>query len=271
MSKNISDIIVITDLDNTLLTAKGGIPLYNVDMIEKFQRLGGKFTVATGRNVEAVKVLLSQISLNAPAITYNGGVLYDYRHNRILSKKILPESAKEVLKTVMHYFPKVGCEVMADNFRTYLINANDYTYNHLTDEKLSYVVTDIDSVKNGWIKILFADRQQNLLKMRDFCKTLKCDDLDFIMTADTYFEIMPKGVSKGAALYDLCKRCGIPKNNTIVVGDYYNDIEILQNAGLSVCVANAPDEIKNICQIVVPSCTDGGVGHLLAQLIENFS
>ena len=70
---------------------------------------------------------------------------------------------------------------------------------------------------------------------------------------------------------NIVERSQIDCMTSITTIYYYNDIEILQNAGLSVCVANAPDEIKNICQIVVPSCTDGGVGHLLAQLIENFS
>ena len=37
MKKNLKDILVITDLDNTLLTAKEGIPTYNIEMIEKFQ------------------------------------------------------------------------------------------------------------------------------------------------------------------------------------------------------------------------------------------
>ena len=79
MGKKISDILVITDLDNTLLTAKEGIPDYNIEMINKFQKLGGKFTVATGRSVESVSRYLGQISFNAPAITYNGGVIYDYQ------------------------------------------------------------------------------------------------------------------------------------------------------------------------------------------------
>ena len=54
MAKKINDLLVISDLDNTLLTAKEGIPEYNIQMIKQFQQLGGKFTVATGRSVESV-------------------------------------------------------------------------------------------------------------------------------------------------------------------------------------------------------------------------
>ena len=91
------------------------------------------------------------------------------------------------------------------------------------------------------------------------------------MTNTMYFEIMPKGISKGKALDNLCRLMDLSKENTIVIGDYYNDLEILKNAGLSVCVDNAPDDVKKICRLVVPSCTDGGAGYLLAQIIDSYN
>ncbi len=271
MSKKISDILVISDLDNTLLTAKRGIPEYNIEMINKFQSLGGKFTVATGRTVEAVSRFLGQINFNAPAITYNGGIIYDFRQNRTLFRATLPDSAKDILDIILVRFPDVGCEVMCDNFRIYLIRENEYTYWHLTDEKLSYVDAELENLSNKWIKVLFAAENSKLLQMKEFCEGLKREDIEFVMTNDVYFEMMPKNITKGKALHTLCQITDIPVSNTIAVGDYYNDIEILQNAGLSVCVDNAPDEIKKICQITVPSCLDGGVGHLLAQIIDLFN
>lgn len=268
MSKKINEILVISDLDNTLLTAKQGIPDYNIEMIKKFQSMGGMFTVATGRTVEAVSRFLNQLTFNAPAITYNGGIIYDFEHSKTMFRSTLPDSAKDVLKKILDKFPDVGCEVMCDNFRIYLVHENEYTYWHLTDEKLSYVDCELDDITNKWIKVLFADKNEKLLEMKAFCDSLNLDNFEFVMTNDIYFEIMPKNITKGKALKTLCEVTGIPVRNTIAVGDYYNDVEILQNAGLSVCVDNAPDDIKKICQIIVPSCLDGGVGHLLAQIID---
>ncbi len=272
MIKKISDLLVISDLDNTLLTAKEGIPAYNIEMIEKFQQLGGRFTVATGRTVEAVSRFLNQIKLNAPAITYNGGVIYDFEKNTVLSENTLPESAKTVLRILREKFPDVGCEIMADNFRIYLIKENEYTYWHLVDEKLSYIATDVDQISNKWIKVLFSDNNSRLLEMKSFCEeNILFDDIEFVMTNSIYFEMMPKNVTKGKALNLLCDLTNTEIINTIAVGDYYNDVEILQTAGLSVCVDNAPNDIKKLCHITVPSCTDGGVGHLLAQIINSYT
>ena len=271
MGKKINEILVISDLDNTLLTANEGIPQYNIEMIEKFQKMGGKFTVATGRSVESVSRYLGQIRLNSPAITYNGGVIYDYETGDILYRAVLPEAAKDILRQIMAEFPDVGCEIMCDNFRTYLITENDYTYWHLTDEKLSYIDTEADRISNNWIKVLWADENETLLKMKKYVEeNIHCDEVEFVMTNTIYFEMMPKNITKGKALRKLCDLTKMQITNTIAVGDYYNDVEILQNAGLSVCVDNAPDDIKKICHITVPACTDGGVGHLLAQIINSY-
>ena len=89
------------------------------------------------------------------------------------------------------------------------------------------------------------------------------------MSNTIYFEMLPKGTTKGTALQKLCDMINVDISDTIAVGDYYNDIELLKTAGLSVCVDNAPQEIKDFCHAVVPKCTDGGVGHLLAQNIKS--
>ena len=75
---NIKDILVLSDIDNTLLVADKGIPEYNIQMIKKFQELGGKFTIATGRSLESVSHYLDKIELSAPAIIYNGGGIFDF-------------------------------------------------------------------------------------------------------------------------------------------------------------------------------------------------
>ncbi|MEG1028332.1 MAG: HAD-IIB family hydrolase, partial [Oscillospiraceae bacterium] len=149
MIKNIKDILVVSDLDNTLLTAEGGIPPYNVEMIEKFQSLGGKFTVATGRSIESVAHYLKQIKLSAPAILYNGAIIYDYNQRRILSKKTLPQlEAKKALAIIRKNFPEIGTEVMCDNNRLYMLQENAYTQKHTDDELLSFVNCDVSSIKN---------------------------------------------------------------------------------------------------------------------------
>ena len=50
MSKQISDFLVVSDMDGTLLRAGIGLPQQNVDAVRAFSEAGGHFTVATGRH-----------------------------------------------------------------------------------------------------------------------------------------------------------------------------------------------------------------------------
>ena len=54
MIESLADLLVVSDMDNTLLTAKEGVPSCNRVTIQLFCELGGRFTVATGRPVESV-------------------------------------------------------------------------------------------------------------------------------------------------------------------------------------------------------------------------
>lgn len=65
----------------------------------------------------------------------------------------------------------------------------------------------------------------------------------------------------------VAKKLGIAKEHTIAMGDSVNDIDMLKNAGISVAMEHAGDEVKNICNMVTTSCDDGGVCDALTKLI----
>ena len=64
MKPPLSDTLVICDMDNTLLTAKEGIPACNRAVIQLYTGMGGLFTVATGRPPESIRAALGDIRLS---------------------------------------------------------------------------------------------------------------------------------------------------------------------------------------------------------------
>ena len=57
--ERLSDYLVFCDMDNTLLTAKEGIPACNRSVIRLFTAMGGRFTVASGRSRSARRWAIS--------------------------------------------------------------------------------------------------------------------------------------------------------------------------------------------------------------------
>lgn len=272
MIKSIKDILVVTDMDNTLLTAKEGIPQCNIETINLFCKLGGHFTVATGRTIESAGRYFDRLTINAPAVLYGGGVIYDYNEKKRLKNATLPkETALKAILAVMDKFPGIGVEIMGDNGRIYVVQSSNYTHYHTYYEKLTYTLSSVDDIQSGWNKVLFACSYETLLELEKFLAEGDYPGVYFIATNTVYYEIMPEGVSKGSTLEELADRLDIPLENVYAIGDYYNDVELLSSAGHAIAMGNAPDDIKNIAEEVTDTCVNGGVGQFIYKLISRYS
>ncbi|MEG0178135.1 MAG: Cof-type HAD-IIB family hydrolase [Oscillospiraceae bacterium] len=269
MIEHLNELLIIADMDNTLLTAKYGIPSCNIETIKLFCALGGNFTVASGRTVESISRYLDVLPITAPAIAYGGGMIYDFQNKRAIeSYNIKKQDAKRATLEIMEKFPHIGVEIMAENGKIYVIRANEYTYKHTVYEKLSYVNCCLDDIKCGWLKILFAGSAIEMKKTAEFAYSLYYPSLCFIPTNDIYFEIMPQNITKGTALYSLCKLLNIKKENVIAIGDYYNDIPLFKEAGYSVAMRSSPCEVKLEANEITDDCVYGGVGQFIYKLIK---
>ena len=270
MKSALSDTLVICDMDNTLLTAKEGLPACNRTVINLFTSLGGLFTVATGRPPESIRAALEGIRLSLPAISCNGALLYDFSTETVLHRSTLNrEQATMAIKDILNKFPRMGVEVMAGNGEMYVIHANETTHAHQVDEHLGSIACPIDCVPDGWVKVVFAADPEAIRKLGQYAKTKYYGrDNYFLATNSIYLEIMPGGVSKASGLHDLCALMSKSMKNTVVIGDYYNDLEIMREAGYAVAVANAPAEVKAAADHVTTcTCAEGAVGEYLYSLI----
>ena len=79
-------------------------------------------------------------------------------------------------------------------------------------------------------------------------------------------ECSPQGVSKASGLEALCDHVGIGIEQSIAVGDGFNDVDVLRVAGLSVAMGNAPHEVKALADVVVADNDHDGI----VEVVERF-
>lgn len=271
----LNDILVVCDVDGTLLQAGYGIPQRNLTAIENFTRLGGHFTLATGRGVESVGRYTDWIALTAPAILCNGGILYDYAAARIIEQQFLGDGFFSVVEEVRGVFPDTGILAMSGK-KNYITRMNYRMLEHTELEHIGFVLTDIEALPAGVNKILFADEPENIDRLKSFADTCfigleEYKDFSFVRTNPLYYEVLPKHVSKAEGLKEVAALLGIAMENTVAIGDFYNDILLLSTAGYSAVVAEAPDEVKKHADTVVSPCLMGGVADVLEGLIEKYA
>lgn len=141
MIRSLKDILVVSDMDNTLLTPEDGVPFVNQVTMRLFCALGGPFYRGHGpHGMESAGRHLDSMTLSAPAILYGGGVIYDFEHDiRIRNTLLSKPSARRAVCDVLARFPGVGVEIMTEDGGICVVRANEYTYRHTVHERLTYL------------------------------------------------------------------------------------------------------------------------------------
>ena len=96
------------------------------------------------------------------------------------------------------------------------------------------------------------------------CRTI----ISYSGTLDCYFmEIFKASCSKGDGLRWVADYCGVEMSETVAIGDNFNDVEMLQAAGLGVAMGNAEPEIVKYADVVTLTNDEDGVAAVLEQII----
>ncbi len=85
-------------------------------------------------------------------------------------------------------------------------------------------------------------------------------------SGDGCVDILVPGSSKADGLRHLAERWGIDPSGVIAFGNAYNDLEMIEWAGIGVMMGNAPSDLKARAQMVAPPCSEDGVLAVLEQL-----
>lgn len=66
---------------------------------------------------------------------------------------------------------------------------------------------------------------------------------DWLLSAETYFDVLPRGVQKGPTLLRLIERLGLARERVLVAGDTLNDLSLFQTGLKGVAVGNSETKL----------------------------
>ncbi len=260
-------VLICTDLDGTLLRKDKSISRENIEAIEYFKAGGGLFTIITGRMPYYVTDICDQVMPNAPFGCVNGGGLYDFEKKEYVWKYAMADGVPEITKCIDEKFPDVGIQVCTFN-KTFFCKENNTMkiFRKLTG--LPNLVCHYTEVEGPIAKILFgSEENEEILNIE---KTLKAhplaDRFDFIRSARSLFEILPKGMSKGTSIEKLSEILKIEKNKIVAIGDYDNDVAMFKAAGVSIAVSNACHKAKEAADYITVSNEENAIAQVIYDL-----
>lgn len=269
MFEDISKVVLVTDLDGTLLTSEKKISDADAGAINRFRKLGGRFTVATGRTVQTFEQYRTMLDVSMPIIMYNGAGIYDYGKGEFLYTAPLPAEAKAYTAEILADMQELGGEVLRTD-GTYVFKNTDYQQLHVSLCNIVPNYMELDDIPDGeWLKVLFSMAPEDVPYLEMLARRKNFSGVGFVQTADILYEMLPEGVSKGAALAKYRQLAGMEDCTFVAVGDFDNDIEMLIEADLGACPSNAEDSVKSRADLVLDNSNDtGAVAELIGAVIE---
>ena len=264
--------IIACDLDETLLGSDRTIPKRNIEAIRRAREAGVRFVPATGRGYHSVEPTLKDLGLfqkeHEYVISYNGGAITENKDNRLLHfQGISFNLARELYRRGQDY--DVSIHIYTREMM-YLYNAEPKDARSLSSRMKVTEISDrsIDFLKGtDIVKALYMNPDYSYLrKIQEDFADLE-DQMDVSYSSNRFIEFNHVGVNKGAGLLSLAGLLGVKPEETIAIGDNFNDLSMIKAAGLGVGVRNSIEGIKKDCGYITAADNNEGA---VAEVIEKF-
>jgi len=260
--------LVAVDMDGTLLTPQLEISKESIETINRVIEKGVIFTLSTGRMYLAAMPFASMLNLDVPIITCNGALIKCSKTGKIYDIKIID---KEYSSEIIRYCEAAGLSVSIYREDDIYIKKNSENSDiHIQlDHAKPQIVNDFDSLLDGSIiKIMFnSSNKYNLEQHTRKLHELYKDKLNFYFSLPYFVEIVHKEANKRNALHNLALKFNVKREEIIAIGDNFNDMDMIEYAGLGVAMGNAPDYLKQAADFVTHSNDEDGVRHILEKFI----
>lgn len=260
-----SDWLVASDIDGTLNNKLRRLPERNEKAIRKFVSMGGRFTLASGRNPQSMEKHFKRLPISStPAVVINGAGLYDFEKKQMIYFSAMSDEGMKLAVDAAKKFPMVDVIVVAKDI-IYITGTGWFGKLFVAADKLDHKhIKNIDDVpKENWGKVIFSGIPFHISRVKKHFTSLENPDLTLMSSSVASFEILARNTHKGTAVLKLAEILGIDKSHTGAIGDYFNDYDMLKSVGVPACCGQAPKEMKEISEFVACHCNKGAVADFL--------
>ena len=269
---------ILTDLDGTLFDSRGEVTPASRAAIRAFIAGGGLFAVATGREPRNARRHLPDVPLNGPSVCLNGAAVYDFVHRRYISAIPMDmDAAKDVLLHCLEMDWPLDLQVYTTDGIYYASPLEKADPEFLRIHQPTTRLPMDQLLTKTWIKTVLLEREVDALSlMRAYLKKKGYDRRLSLVEGTTdvvkigkYQELLPQDMNKGAGVRAL-RTLPVYRGRTLIaVGDYWNDVELLEAADVACCPENAIPQVKALCAHILPSHNDDPMVTLIRDVIPS--
>lgn len=257
--------LIVTDLDGSLLNDKKELPADFWDIENALIKQGITMGIASGRPHHNLVKLFAPIKDTAYFLSDNGSYV-TYKNEELfvqLLNKLLVDDIVMLSRKIENVYP-----VLCGKHKAYMEDTNETLIKTALQYYQNYeIVDDLTRVDAPILKVSLCDMidaETNCYPhFRDFEQRCKV-----AVAGQSWLDFTSLNADKGIAVQLLQERLGITFNETLVFGDYLNDLEMMRTARYSYAMKNAHPGIISAAAFVTDADNNNeGVIKTIRQLL----
>jgi Cof subfamily protein (haloacid dehalogenase superfamily) len=256
------------DLDGTLIGRDSSLSAGVLDAVERMRRAGVRGCIVTGRMYRASVPFARKLGFDAPLVCYQGAAVIDPSSDEILQhcavpnavvREILAVTESEGLYLQLYRNDEYFCEERNRFSEMYATLAG-------TQPVLLPSLREAFAFSDSTKAVIVADAP-DAERLAQRLGELLGDRAYVTRSMPEFVEILHPSVDKGDALRFVAERLGVKMEETIAVGDSWNDAPLLRAAGFGVAMGSAPPELRDVAGAVVGDVAHDGVAEAIDRYV----
>lgn len=246
------------DYDLTLTRSDRKVSAHTRETIRAVYAAGKFVTLASGRLGGSAEVARELFPGDVPLILGNGALVQSCATGETLSETLMGGQSALTLLRWCRRRANAAIVYAPSGIYTDRVNAVSEAYAQSFSNTPMPLPFPEEIAREGLYKILLLGLP---VTVRRAGKKLLADPpcpVDCFTSSPEALEIVPLGVNKAAGLARAAELLGIPREETIAIGDGENDISMLRWAGLGIAMSNASAAVKAAADVIAPVCDEDG-------------
>ncbi len=258
--------IIATDMDGTLLGSNHKISKLNQETLKKAQEKGIHLILASGRPLHGLVHQVEVMGLsteNTSLLAFNGAIIIDAKTHEVhISDTLSLDLTQRLIHKLKHFNVDI---MLTDDTKLYSLKNDEIAQHEAWANDLDVIQTNYEKVDFRPHKILVSAEPTYLDSIIDEIKDAFMGEADFVKSAPFYLECLIKNENKGKTLARFAKMRNVQLDEIIAFGDNFNDMELIQTAGIGVAMGNAVDALKEVADFIADSNDNDGLAKVLIE------
>ena len=258
--------LIATDMDGTLLNSSNEIQEGFYEVFNELQEKEIIFAAASGRQYYNLLERFKGIEEKMMFIAENGTFVV-YKGKELVVNSLDINLARELIKVGRNI--KDSYVILCGKKAAYIESSDKRLIEQTEKYYARYeIVSDLTKIEDDILKVTicdFAGSENNSNKYYDDYR----DKAQIAVSGEIWLDITAKGINKGVAIEEVQELLNIKHEETMVFGDYLNDLEMMSSAYHSYAMENAHDDLKKVARFTAKSNDESGVVHAIKAMLNN--